>query len=270
MSELPQAKKSLGQHWLEDKKALQDIVAFSGLEAEDTVLEIGPGTGTLTDEILAAGAEVVALEFDEERVPALTRAYKTNDKIRIVQGDIRSFDLSSLPSNYKIVANIPYYLTANLMRKLTDDVHKPASATLLVQKEVAQRLAARPGDLSMLAVFVQFCYEVELGQVVKAELFTPPPKVDSQVVKLTKREKPLFDIDQGSFFKLVKAGFSQKRKKLKSSLNHGLGISKTDAANLLDAAGIDSGVRAQELSLQDWYSLFRVFSKNTQATETNK
>lgn len=261
----PFAKKSLGQHWLNDKMILQDICDFAEISAGDVVLEIGPGTGTLTDQLIKTGAEVIALEYDPERAADLRKKYANHasTQIFIQEGDIRTYDFGNL-LEYKIVANIPYYVTAYLLRRLTEtNAHKPISATLLVQKEVAERLAAAPGDLSISAIAVQFFYEVELGTVVGPEYFTPPPKVDSQVVKLTKREQPLFDVDQKVFFRIVKAGFSEKRKKLRSSLSGGLRLSKPEAEALLQKAGIDPNKRAQELSLDEWRQLYTAHQANT-------
>lgn len=269
MSEqLPFANKTLGQHWLTDETILQDICDFAEIAPGDVVLEIGPGTGTLTDRLIAGGAEVIALEYDKERAADLRKKYAehSSTQIFIQEGDIRTYDFGNLPE-YKIVANIPYYVTAYLLRRLTEtNAHKPISATLLVQKEVAERLAAQPGDLSISAIAAQFFYEVELGVVVGPEYFTPPPKVDSQVVKLIKREQPLFDVDQTVFFRIVKAGFSEKRKKLRSSLSGGLRMEKTKVEVLLEEAGIDPNQRAQELSLKNWYDLYVEFKK----TNTNK
>lgn len=253
---LPQANKALGQHWLEDVSSLRSMVEAAETKAGDVVLEIGPGTGTLTDELLKTGSEVIALEFDRQCVADLNNKYRGMDssQIHVQEGDIRSYDLASLPENYKIVANIPYYLTANLLRKLVDDSHKPIVATLLVQKEVAQRVCADPGQLSLIAVFVQLQYEVSLGSVVPAHLFVPPPKVDSQVLVLRRREEPLFPTDE-TFNRVVKAGFSERRKKLRSSLSSGLGLSKDAVEKLLAAAEVDPNKRAQELSLEDWHRL---------------
>ena len=257
MNDLPEADKDLGQHWLTDELILQEIVDFADISAEDVVLEIGPGTGTLTDVLAETGADILALEFDSTRASALHKKYadKAGGQIRIKEGDIRKYDLAALPEKYKIVANIPYYLTANLCRKLVDDSHKPASATLLVQKEVAERIAAKPGQLSLIAVLLQLWYEIELGPLVAAEFFTPPPKVDSQVVRLSSRGKFMFDAEPEELYRVIKAGFSQKRKKLSSSLNHGLGTSKEQAAEALKRADIHDNARAQELSLQQWYKL---------------
>ncbi len=245
-------KKSLGQHWLDDDGVLAEIVEFAELSAEDTVLEIGPGTGTLTKKLLASGAKVVAIEKDE----ALAAKLPPADNLEIVTGDILTHDLSQLPKGYKVVANIPYYLTSNLLRILSESANPPAKMVLLVQKEVAERIAAEPGQMSVLAVSIQLYYKPKLGVVVPAELFRPPPKIDSRVIILDRHPKPLFvDLDSLKFFQVIKAGFSARRKKLRSSLSGGLHLDKTTTDNLLTRAGIDGDRRAQELSLEDWYKL---------------
>lgn len=248
-------KKSLGQHWLRDEAILDYIADAAEISATDTVVEIGPGTGTLTAKLLARGAKVVAVEKDEKLAASLAK----HKNLRVVPNDILTFDLNKLPTGYKVVANIPYYLTSNLLRVLSESANPPATAVLLVQKEVAERIAAGPGQMSLLAVSVQLYYEPTLGQAVSAKLFEPPPKVDSQVIILNRREKPLFkDLDRQKFFRLVKAGFSQRRKKLRSSLAAGLHISKEQAEDLLKKVGINGDLRAQELSLQQWYELSRL------------
>jgi 16S rRNA (adenine1518-N6/adenine1519-N6)-dimethyltransferase len=251
---LPHAKKELGQHWLTDKTSLEAIAEAASVTKADMVLEIGPGTGTLTDVLAQQAKHIIALEFDRVRARELTKQYSPSPVIEVREGDIRSFDLSPLPFGYKIVANIPYYLTANLLRKLVDDDNKPQAASLLVQKEVAERVAAKPGSLSQIAVFVQVFYEVSLGELVPAYLFTPPPKVDSQVLILNLRKQPLITVDQ-TFFRLVKAGFGEKRKKLRSSLSGGLNMQKSDIEAALLAAGLPPDSRAQELSIEQWQDL---------------
>ncbi len=256
MNRLPYAKKSLGQHWLTDIEVLDVIVSSADVHKGDYVLEIGPGTGSLTDRLLAAGAQVLALEVDQERIKQLKHQYQHYDATRLViqEGDIRTYNLSLLPDNYKIVANIPYYLTANLLRRLVDEATKPVMAALLVQKEVAERVAAAPGKLTPVAIFAQVFYDVHLGQVVPAALFTPPPKVDSQILILTRRSQPLVAADN-SFFKVVNAGFSEPRKKLRSSLASGLAVSKDQAVMLCERANINPDQRAQELHIADWQRL---------------
>lgn len=250
-------KKSLGQHWLYDQPSLDAMVAGIELGPEDTVLEIGPGLGTLTAALLRTGAKVIAVEYDHDLAVALPGRFQ-HANLQVIEHDILSFDFSSLPANYKIAANIPYYLTSNLLRVLCETPNHFSSAALLVQKEVAERVVAGPGSMSTLSVSVQYFCAVGLGPVVAAELFTPPPKVDSQILLLEYREQPLFaDVDTQAFFRLVKAGFSERRKKLRSSLSGGLAITKDEASAVLMAAGIDPDLRAQNLSLEQWHALYR-------------
>lgn len=252
----PHAKKALGQHWLEDDASLQAMVALAGVEPGDNVLEIGPGYGTLTEYLLAAGADVTALEFDSSLVPGLLKKFANVPELRVEQGDIRTYDFTSMPPDFKVVANIPYYLTSNLIQLLSETPNQPTCAVLLIQKEVAERVVAEPGDMSLLSVTSQFYWQTSLGPVVGAELFTPPPKVDSQILVLQRRPEPLFkDVEAKAFFRLVKAGFSQKRKTLLNSLSGGLAISREAAAQMLDAAEIDPKRRAQTLSMQEWRRL---------------
>lgn len=251
-------KKSLGQHWLHDTATLQAICTQAELTSDDTVLEIGPGLGTLTRELLTRAGKVVAVEFDEALARELLVTLQA-ENLELIQHDILTFDLTKLPKNYKVVANIPYYLTSNLLRNLCESVNPPSKIVLLVQKEVAQRVAAKPGDMSLLSVSVQYYCDVRLGEIVPAKLFTPPPKVDSQVLILDYREKPLFtDVKAKDFFRIVKAGFSNRRKTLHNSLSGGLQRSKAETAGYLEHAGIGLKTRPQELTLQQWYELYRV------------
>lgn len=252
-------KKSLGQHWLRDRAVLAHIADCANLNETDTVLEIGPGLGTLTSELLRRSHKVIAVEFDEELAQKLPGQFPGKN-LEVIQSDILSFDLSKLPADYKVVANVPYYITSKIVQLLMTAENKPSAAVLLVQKEVAQRLAASPGDMSILAVSAQLFAQVRLGDIVPAELFTPPPKVDSQVVVLETRRSPfLTDISEKEFFRVVKAGFSAKRKQLRSSISGGLGVSKLDAETLLRKADINPNLRAEALSLEHWVDLARVY-----------
>lgn len=255
--------KSLGQHWLRDRDVLAHIADCAELTKDDAVLEIGPGLGTLTSELLRRGKKVIAVEFDEELARKLPAQFPGKD-LTVVQSDILSFDLSQLPTDYKVVANVPYYITSKIVQLLMTAENKPSVAVLLVQKEVAERLAAKPGDMSILAVSAQLFAEVTLGDVVGAEMFTPPPKVDSQVVILKTRSTPfLTDVNEKDFFRVVKAGFSAKRKMLRSSLSGGLGVPKTQAEEYLTQAGIKTDDRAESLSLDQWQSLTRIVCGNS-------
>jgi 16S rRNA (adenine1518-N6/adenine1519-N6)-dimethyltransferase len=253
-------KKSLGQHWLKDRDVLDHIADCAEIIDTDTILEIGPGLGTLTSVLLRQAKGVIAVEFDEELARKLPAQFPGKN-LKVVQSDILSFDLSGLPSGYKVVANVPYYITSKIVQLLMTAGNKPTIAVLLIQKEVAERLAAKPGDMSILAISAQLFADVTLGDVVPAEFFTPPPKVDSQVVILKTRSQPfLTDISEKDFFRVVKAGFSAKRKMLRSSLSGGLGISKPEVEELLKKAAIDPNARAESLSLDDWSRLAKIYS----------
>lgn len=254
-------KKSLGQHWLADPTSLESICDAADLNPEDVVLEIGPGLGTLTQLLVQRAQQVIAVEFDLQlaaKLPSLVTA----GNLQVTAANILNFDLDHLPKGYKVVANIPYYLTSNLLQVLCEANNPPKKMSLLVQKEVAQRVAAKPGAMSLLSVSVQYYCETSLGMIVPAQLFTPPPKVDSQVLALTYRSEPLFDdVDPKKFFRVVKAGFSQRRKKLRSSLAAGLHLSKTAVDELLQACNIDPNSRPQELTLEQWRILYQKTQK---------
>jgi len=254
--ELPTYKKSLGQHWLNDDATLQAIVDAASVSGPDHVLEIGPGAGTLTTKLVTRAAMVTAVEFDSQLAARLPQRVPAKN-LTVIHQDILKFDLTSLPPDYKVVANIPYYLTSNLIRTLSESSNQPAMAVLLIQKEVAERVAAGPGQMSLLSVTAQFYWEVSLGIAVPAHLFTPPPKVDSLVLILKRRPSPLFDTDAKAYFRIVKAGFSNRRKTLHNSLSAGLHLGKPEITELLDTAGIDGKLRPQNLTLEQWYELYK-------------
>lgn len=253
-------KKSLGQHWLRDRFVLEHIADCAELTTDDTVLEIGPGLGTLTSELLRQAGKVISVEFDEDLARKLPGQFPGKN-LTVVHQDILLYDLTKLPAGYKVAANVPYYITSKIVKHLMTSANKPKIAVLLVQKEVAERLAARPGGMSILAVSAQIYAEVSLGEIVPAELFTPPPKVDSQVVILHTRDTALVSSEQEKhFFRIVKAGFSSKRKKLRSSLAGGLGIPKDQAEDYLHQATIDPDSRAEDISLDQWQKLSQIIS----------
>lgn len=250
-------KKSLGQHWLRDRDVLAGIAEEANIGPDDTVLEIGPGLGTLTSELLRRAKKVVAVELDGELARKLPGQFP-GTSLEVVNQDILKFDLRTLPEKYVVVANVPYYITSKIVQLLTTASNKPRTIVLLIQKEVAERMAAGPGDMSILAVSSQIYAEVHLGEIVPAELFTPPPKVDSQVVILEMREQPLVPPEEEkNFFRVMKAGFVAKRKKLRSSLASGLHISKQEAEELVKRHGISPDSRAEDLTLENWLDLSR-------------
>ena len=254
--------KSLGQHWLNDNYSLESMLEAVHLVKDDYVLEVGPGLGPLTRLLVEVAKHVTTVEVDRELIEYLKKNIKAPN-LTIVDQDILKLDLESLPKSYKVVANIPYYLTSKLFRKLSEAANPFSEAAILVQKEVAERVAAKPGSMSILSVSVQYYSHVSLGLVVPALLFDPPPKVDSQVVILKRREKPLFsDVDAEQYFKTVKAGFGQKRKKLSNSLSAGLGINKEEIESILSSVNIDPGTRAQALSLSQWRDITLALKTN--------
>ena len=244
--------KSLGQHWLHDRLILAEIANAAAIAPHTTVLEIGPGLGTLTGELLRRTEHVVAVEFDDELARKLPGQFPGKN-LDVKNQDILTFDLETLPKNYTVVANVPYYITSKIVQKLMTAPNKPAVAVLLVQKEVAQRIAAAPGAMSVLAVSAQVYAETQLGIEVSRQFFTPPPDVDSQVIILKTRPQPLVPAEQEkAFFRIVKAGFAEKRKKLRSSLAGGLRLEKSQIDQCLVRAGIEPEARAQELSIPQW------------------
>jgi 16S rRNA (adenine1518-N6/adenine1519-N6)-dimethyltransferase len=248
-------KKSLGQHWLHDLYSLRAMADAAHIGPDDNVLEIGPGLGTLTAELADRAKHVTSVEFDTELAAGLA-ARVPSANVTIVHSDILKFDLTKLPRDYKVAANLPYYITSKIVRMLLESNNPPLESALLVQKEVAERMAANPGDMSILAVAVQYYAEPTLGPEVPAELFTPPPKVDSQIIALKRREKALFDdVDTNDYFRMVRAGFGEKRKTLRNSLSGGLHLEKPQVEALLEAARVDAKARAEQLGLEDWYRL---------------
>lgn len=269
-------KKSLGQHWLNDAASLEAMCAAATVSKDDTILEIGPGQGSLTKVLLQKAAQVIAIEKDETLAQSLTKniqqhknphyedyphnegKYGVVSGLSVVGGDVLRFDFRTLPENYKIVANIPYYLTSHLVRLISETANPPVCAALLVQKEVAERAAAAPDSMSLLSVTAQFYWQVSLAEIIPAELFTPPPKVDSQILCLQQRSQPQFsDVEPRQFFQLAKAGFANRRKTLANSLAAGLHLDKPAAAALLARANLDANLRAQNLSLEDWHALYQ-------------
>lgn len=256
--------KGLGQNFLIDDEILSGIVRIAEIPADSTVLEIGPGLGGLTRYLAESAAEVVAVELDRRMILPLKEVLQEYDHVRIVQGDILEIDPDSLvaDSTYSVVANIPYYITSAVIRHLLSAKTKPRRIVLTVQKEVAQRICALPGDLSLLALSVQIFGSVSIPLTIPADAFFPQPKVDSAVVKIDVYPEPLISAaESDDFFKLAKAGFGQKRKTLRNSLSSNLHISTLEAEAALTAAGIDPMRRAETLSIEEWKRLVNSVQK---------
>ena len=262
--------KSLGQHWLRDRIVLDGIAEEAEIKNGDFVLEIGPGLGTLTSSLLKfAGkeGEVLSIEFDEDLAKKLPAQFPGKN-LTVKNTDFLDFDLSKLPKNYKVAANVPYYITSKIIEKLLTSENKPSIAALLVQKEVAERICTKSGDLSVLSIASQIYADCELGQFVPRELFTPPPKVDSQVVILKILEKNKLEcfndqnntkISEKQFFRIVKAGFTARRKKILKALSANLALSKEQTIEILTQAKVSLDARAQELTIENWLEITRYY-----------
>jgi 16S rRNA (adenine1518-N6/adenine1519-N6)-dimethyltransferase len=254
------AKKSLGQHFLIDEAALEGIVDAANLSLNDNVLEIGPGLGVLTERLVKKAGKVLAVEFDEKMIEVLKNTVPSPN-LQIENEHVLKFNLSKLPKNYKVVANLPYYITSPIIRNFLETKSKPQVMVLLIQKEVAQRIVAKPGNLSVLGVAVQFYGKPEIMGIVPKASFWPPPKVDSAIIKIEVYDEPLFRVDNKKFFRIVKAGFGEKRKQLVNSLSGGLQLPKEDIITYLNLAKLKASARAEELSLEDWNNLYQVIKE---------
>jgi len=271
-------RKHLGQNFLINKDILSEIINTADLTKNDIVLEIGPGLGILTKELAKKAKKVIAIEKDEKLVKILKKELAHFKNIKIIEGDILKLPVTSyqLPVTYKLVANLPYYITSPVIRKFLEEGNPPPSTkvstfvktsadrsggrpklmVLMVQKEVAERICAKPPDMSLLSVAVQFYSQAKIVKIVKKESFWPSPKVDSAIIKLTTNNLPrwqagrqLTTINTNLFFKIVKAGFSQPRKQLKNNLKKIFG---KDTEKILKQSKIETTRRAETLSIDDW------------------
>ena len=255
------ADKRLGQNFLQDPFALQAIASAAEIQETDTVLEIGPGLGSLTRYLAASAKQVIAVELDRDLLAPLKAVIAPYQNIRIVHGDILKLSPQELitEKDYIVAANIPYYITSAVIRHLLESETKPRRIVLTVQKEVAERICAKPGDMSLLALSVQVYGKPHIAARIPAEAFYPAPKVDSAVLSIDIYPSPLINVELiDSFFKLIKAGFSQKRKTLRNSLSSGLHITTANSEALLAKANIDPIRRAETLSIEEWQTLCEI------------
>jgi len=255
------AHKGLGQNFLQDPVALETIVSSAAIQTSDTVLEIGPGLGSLTRYLAVSAKEVVAVELDQNLLPPLNAVLSPYQNVRLIHGDILELSPNDLglENQYIVVANIPYYITSAVIRHLLESESKPRRIVLTVQKEVAQRICAGPGDMSLLALSVQVYGQPRLAAHIPASAFFPAPKVDSAVLVIDIYDFPRIKEEYlDTFFKLIKAGFSQKRKTLRNSLSSGLHLSPAEAAEILNRANIDPQRRAETLTIEEWQRLSEI------------
>ncbi len=261
--------KSLGQNFLIDPLALQRVVEATQISSENDVLEIGPGLGSLTRLLAKRARRVIAIELDGRLIPILEEVLAPFNNVQIIQGDILEVNLAELFSptsgaTYQVAANIPYYISSAVIRQLLEAPVRPESVTLTVQREVAERICARPGEMSLLALSVQVYGAPKITARIPAGAFYPPPQVDSAVVRIDLYPTACIPVAMlPLFFRLAKAGFSQKRKTLRNAVSGGMGWETDHTDQIFQAAGIDSRRRAETLSLAEWQQLAAVVQAAT-------
>ena len=250
------ARKSLGQNFLIREAIYEKIISAVEPASEDNIIEIGPGLGTLTQYLAKSGAKIIAVEKDRDLIGHLTSKLIKSKNVTIIEGDILKFkveDLNLEPTKYKVVGNIPYYITSHLLRRILEKWPKPKSITLLVQKEVAKRIVAKPPNMSMLGVSVQYYSSPKIISYVSKSNFLPQPKVDSAIIKLEPRvNNQESRINSEKFFKTARAGFAEKRKQLINNLSAGLKLSKKSVEEKLNLIDIDPKRRAETLTIEEW------------------
>jgi len=270
------AKKGLGQHFLVDGAYLKYILTAAELSNNDVVIEVGPGLGVLTAELVERAGWVVAIEKDDNLSHLLEENLASHDNVKVMNRDILEVELGTIfseyfpdrqPPQYKVVANLPYYITSPVLRHFLEGSVKPQSMVVMVQKEVARQITAKPGDMSLLSIAVQLYGRPKIIKYVPARAFYPAPEVDSAILKIDVYPRPAVDVDTDSFFTLVKAGFSAARKQLVNPLSHRLVLPKAEVLSILEKAGIDPSRRAETLSLEEWGRLWGEYVKITNISQ---
>lgn len=260
-----QPKKSLGQNFLHDPHTLEKIVQVADVQPDDRVLEIGPGTGMLTAQLVQAASEVVAVELDTRLQPILQSYFAKTPNIRFIWDDILNVNPDSLfdGRDYIVVANVPYYITSAILKHLLERERRPRRLVMTVQLEVAERVCATPDDMSLLAVSVQFFGKPHIAGKLNPAVFWPRPDVESAVLRIDTYETPPVDVpDVKTFFRVVRAGFSQKRKQLRNALGSGLQLKGAPLDALGEASGVNLTRRAETLTLAEWAALTRAYTAN--------
>ncbi len=265
-------RKSLGQHFLADSRVANRIVAAAEPDGSDTVVEIGPGAGVLTRRLVEQAGKVVAVELDPRLCEELPRRLGFPSNLEVAQGDGREVDPDALvgpATPYKVVANLPYYAAAPIVRRFLETVRPPTLMVVMMQREVADVMNANPGEFTLLSVATQFYAEPTVVVQVPARSFRPPPKVSSTVLKLAVRAEPAVAVtDREEFFALVRAGFSAPRKQLRNSLMQGTGASAEAVATSLYDAGIDPQRRPATLGIGEWAALDAKWPANVPRSRT--
>ena len=264
------ARKGLGQHFLVDGEVLEAIISAAEVSPEDLVVEVGPGLGILTGELAKRAGGVIAIELDDRLASLLKKTLASFQNVTIINDGVLNIEpgelLKGQPSPpYKVVANLPYYITSPVLRHFLTASAKPQMMLVMVQKEVAEAIAAKPGDMSILSVSVQFYGKPEIVRLVPAQSFYPAPEVDSALLRIDLYGEPAVAVDEGGFFELVRAGFAAPRKQIGNSLSQGIGLPKDGVLPLLEKAGIDWQRRAETLTLGEWARLWRVFEEKRDA-----
>ena len=267
-------KKNLGQNFLIDNNAILSVLKAGELKKNDTILEIGPGLGFLTETLANETKQVIAVEKDHEFTKILKKQFKKHENIKIVQGDILKTQISKNEKenfsiglkNYKIIANLPYYITSPVIRKFLEEKNPPKLMVLMVQKEVAQRICAKPPKMSLLSIAVQLKSLPKIIKIVKKESFSPVPKVDSAIIKIIPIQGVKKDFDQEHFFKIVRAGFSSPRKQIKNNLKKVFGDKIEKILLKLD---IDSKRRAETLTIGEWKAIMLELKSENKTQKDN-
>lgn len=263
------AKKSLGQNFLTDQSAIDEIIEAAELKSSDTVLEIGPGKGAITSIMAEKVGKLICVELDQRLIPWLKVDYEKYKNVEIVHADALKYTPPSTP--YKIVANIPYYITSPLLNHyLMDqfiDGNPPELIVFTIQNEVADKIVAKDGNESVLSLQVKLFGEVEKVRVIKAASFNPAPKVDSAVIKIRTFKEPKVKGDLKKFFWLLHASFAQKRKKLSNNLSAALRRPPAEIRALLNHLGIDEDARAEVLTFEEWTKLFNELDLNPRSSK---
>lgn len=265
------ARKTLGQHFLVGQGVVTIIVKAVGVQPQDTLVEVGPGLGVVTRRLICSAKHVIAVELDQDLASVLEQELGRASNLRVVCADARLVDASELTEHepYKLVANLPYYAASPIIRRFLESSHPPVLAVVMVQREVAKNMVAQPGAMSLMSIGIQMYGRPRIVAYVPPSAFYPQPKVSSAVVRIDVYPEPALDLDDmGSFFRMVRAGFSAPRKQLRNALAHGLGISHNEAIMLLEAAEIEPARRAATLSLEEWGGLYREVQKGFVRVDT--